>query len=420
MPFLNRKAISIEYAMIQNVDNTPLSTLYTLESRRAIPRRMSADAPEPLALPSPAAALPDPSVAEVVEDVRDLVGQGPAIDNELVEAAVRSWSDNTRRAFRSDLTVWSNWCHCHGVVPAQATPSHVAAFIRALSGIDPSAEEIRAIATIERYVSYIGRAYRMAGLADPTAGELVTLEKKAARKKRGVRQRQARAIRFKGDIADFDSPPSGVCLAHLLKAVRRDVMGLRDEALLRVAYDSAARRSELVAIDVDHIHGPDGQGAAALFIPSSKTDQEGEGAWGYLSPATMKAIARWREAAHVDKGPLFRRIETHFDGSIAAIGTKRLHPNSINLIYKRLVGAAHRKKLLGPMSEAEVERWIKAVSSHSLRVGVAQDNFAAGESLPAIMQAYRWRDSKTVLRYGAQLAAKSGASARMAQRVAAE
>ena len=72
------------------------------------------------------------------------------------------------------------------------------------------------------------------------------------------------------------------------------------------------------------------------------------------------------------------------------------------------------------MSEVEVARWIKEVSSHSIRVGVAQDNFAADESLPAIMQAYRWRDPRTVLRYGAKLAAKSGASARMAQRVAAE
>src|SRR3546814_16048746 len=70
------------------------------------------------------------------------------------------------------------------------------------------------------------------------------------------------------------------------------------------------------------------------------------------------------------------------------------------------------------MSEAELERWVKAVSSHSIRVGVAQDNFAADESLPAIMQAYRWRDPRTVLRYGKKLAAKSGAGARMAARVA--
>ncbi|MGG2329401.1 hypothetical protein ACE40V_23910, partial [Salmonella enterica] len=81
---------------------------------------------------------------------------------------------------------------------------------------------------------------------------------------------------------------------------------------------------------------------------------------------------------------------------------------------------AWEQGLLGAMGEAELERWVKAVSSHSIRVGVAQDNFAAGEGLPAIMQAYRWRDARTVLRYGAKLAAKSGASARLAKRFAEE
>ena len=172
----------------------------------------------------------------------------------------------------------------------------------------------------------------MAGLADPTADPLVKFERKAARKHLGVRQRQARAIRFKGDIADLDSPASGVCLAHLLKACRRDELGLRDAALLRTAYDTGARRSELVAIEVAHIDGPDGEGAGILFIPTSKTGQTGEGAEAYLSPATMATIARWRGAAAIEKGPLLRRVVTHFDGSIDRIGSDRLNPNSIGLI----------------------------------------------------------------------------------------
>ena len=90
------------------------------------------------------------------------------------------------------------------------------------------------------------------------------------------------------------------------------------------------------------------------------------------------------------------------------------------LIFKRLVRTAWDKRLLGEMSEAQLERMVAAVSSHSIRVGVAQDNFAAGEGLPAIMQAYRWRDARTVMRYGARLAAKSGASARLAQRFSQE
>ena len=165
-----------------------------------------------------------------------------------------------------------------------------------------------------------------------------------------------------------------------------------------------------------HVEGPDAEGAGILNIPSSKTDQAGEGAEAYLAPATLAAIARWREAGGIDKGPLLRRVVTHFDGSIDRIGSARLHANSIGLIYKRLVRRAWEKRLLGEMSEGELERWLKAVSSHSIRVGVAQDNFAAGEGLPAIMQAYRWRDARTVMRYGARLATKSGASARLAKR----
>ncbi|WP_084691277.1 tyrosine-type recombinase/integrase [Sphingomonas sp. SRS2] len=355
----------------------------------------------------------------VVQDVRDLVGAGVAVDASLIAAAVRGWSANTRRAFRSDLVLWGRWCRTARVRAVDAGEETVAGWVRALAGIDASAEKVRAAATIARYLVHVGWAYRMAGLDDPTAAPLVRFEMKAARKTLGTRQRQARALRFKGDIADLDSPASGVCLAHLLRACRRDLLGLRDEALLRVAYDSGCRRSELVAIMVDAIEGPDGEGAGTLFIPESKTDREREGAVAYLSPATMRAIARWRDAGHIDTGALFRRVETHFDGSVRTVGQGPLHPNSITLIYKRLIRTAFDRKLLGEMSEAELQRWLKAVSSHSIRVGVAQDNFAAGESLPAIMQAYRWRDPKTVMRYGAKLAAKSGASARMAARLSA-
>jgi len=353
---------------------------------------------------------------DIARDVRALVGAGVRVDAALLDAALRGWSTNTRRAFRSDLALWDKWCRTHAVPPANATTELAAAWVRALAGIEASAEKVRAMATIERYLIHVGWAYRMAGLPDPTSSPLVKFEKKAARKELGVRQRQARAIRFKGEISDLDSPASGVCLTHLLKACRRDVLGYRDAALLRIAYDTAARRSELVAIEVKHIEGPDGDGAGVLFIPSSKTDQVGEGAYGYLSPATMTAITRWREAAGIAKGPLLRRVRTHFDGSVDQVGSAKLHPSSIGVIYRRLVRTAWKKKLLGEMSETELGRWLKAVSSHSIRVGVAQDNFVAGESLPAIMQAYRWRDAKTVMRYGARLAPKSGASARLAKK----
>ena len=364
-------------------------------------------------------------IDDVVGEVRALAIDTGAIDPLLVAAAARAWAPNTIRAFLSDLKLWDAWCRRVRLRAGEASADTVAAYIRALSGQDHATEAARAApqraaATIARYLVNIGWAYRMAGLDDPTAAPLVRLEHKAARKLLGTRQRQARGIRFKGDVCDLDAPASGVSLAVLLKATRRDLLGLRDRALLLVNYDTGCRRSELAAMRLEHIEGPDGDGAGVVEICRSKTDQEGQGALAYLSPATMRAIAGWCDKAGILRGPLFRRVETWFDGSIRGVGEGALHPGSVTLIYKRLIRQAFDRKLLGAMSEAEVERWVAAVSSHSIRVGVAQDNFAAGEALPAIMQAYRWRDPKTVMRYGAKLAAKSGASARMAQRFSTE
>ena len=380
------------------------------------------------------AAPDDQELTLVVEQVAALASSQGVVDPQLIAAATRAWSPNTIRAFRSDLTLWAAWCRRRGIAPGIASAETVAAYVRALAGQDSGHNsdrgrgggkggailKKRSAATIARYLVHIGWAYRMAGLEDPTKAPLVKFEVKAARKSVGVRQRQARGLRYKGEVEDLDGPAAGVCLAHLLKACRRDWLGLRDAALLRLAYDSGCRRSELVGIEVGDIEHAGSDGSGLLTIARGKTDREGEGGLAYLAPATMRAIAAWKKAADIRSGPLLRRVEVHFDGSVRSIGARALHPNSITLIYRRLIRAAHERKLLGPISEAELARWLKAVSSHSIRVGVAQDNFAAGESLPAIMQAYRWKDPKTVMRYGAKLAARSGAGARMAKRFAEE
>ncbi len=362
-----------------------------------------------------------PRTGDVVDEVASLAPDRQLVDPEVIEAAVRGWSANTIRAFLSDIRLWDQWCRRSGVRSGDAIAQTVASYIRALAGTDREsraalATETKAAATIARYLVNIGWAYRMAGREDPCASPLVRFEHRAARRHLGTRQRQARAIRFKGDVEDLDGPASGLSLAALLKACRKDLLGLRDAALLLTAYDTGCRRSELVAIDVDDVEGPDGEGAGTLFIAKSKTDPEKGGAYAYLSPATMAAIDRWRRASGIDRGALLRRVDTWPDRSIRGVGEGALSPYSVTMIYKRLVRQAFEKKLLGAIGEIEIERWVASVSSHSIRVGVAQDNLAVGESLGAIMQAYRWRDAKTVMRYGAQLAAKSGASARMAKR----
>ena len=56
-------------------------------------------------------------------------------------------------------------------------------------------------------------------------------------------------------------------------------------------------------------------------------------------------------------------------------------------------------------------------SSHSLRIGAAQDLLAAGKSLPAIMQDGRWKSPQMVLRYVRRLVAGRGAMAEWGREV---
>jgi hypothetical protein len=63
---------------------------------------------------------------------------------------------------------------------------------------------------------------------------------------------------------------------RLLASCGTDLAGLRDRALLLAGFAGALRRSELVALDREHLRfTPDGM---TLRIPRSKRDQEGEGA----------------------------------------------------------------------------------------------------------------------------------------------
>ena len=359
---------------------------------------------------------------DLVHELRGIKERLAPIDVERIAAVFESWSANSRRAFRSDLSLWSSWCSLNRVAALQACPSDVACWVRELAaGQGVGIGKARSSATIKRYLVSVGRAYRLLRLVDPTDDELVKSVLKTVRTEIGVQQKQALGLRFKGDVADLDGPPAPLSLVTLLKAARRgrgrlDALALRNIAMLRVNYDTGLRSAELVRIQVQHIEGPNADGAGSLFVPTSKTDREGEGAYAYLSPATMAAIADWMLEARFKAGPLFCRITTHFDGTVDKICKVALHPNSVGRIYKGLVRVAHKRGLLGVIGESKLKEIVDRISSHSIRVGVAQDNFAAEEDLGAIMQAYRWKDPRTVLRYGEKLAVRSGASARMAKR----
>ena len=171
----------------------------------------------------------------------------------------------------------------------------------------------------------------------------------------------------------------------------------RERALLCVAYDTMARRSELVALDLEDVtFMPNGSGT--ILIRRSKTDREGQGATGYLSRETVRWLRAWLEIAGIREGAIFRRLVGQ-----NRVGD-RLHADIIADIYKRAA------------------RWIQMpakqvaqVSGHSIRIGATQDLRALNIDLASVMQAGRWKSTQMPMRYGQEVLAARGGMARAAK-----
>ena len=331
------------------------------------------------------------------------------IDEPLLDVARRAMSENSWRALRADLKVFAEWTAAHGLASLPAQPATVAAFLRAQADLGKKA------ATLSRYASSIARAHSMASVPDPTKAELVRLELKAQRRALGLRQRQARGLRFRGEVADplVAVGPVGVCVEAMLAAAPQTVQGLRDRALLSLAFDTGLRRSEIVAVRWAHIERGTA-GAGRLFVPRSKSDQEGAGAYAYLSARTMADLREWQGVSG-EEGPVFRRLHRTRDKAgvdVWTVGT-RLSAQSVTLIYRALLDKALAADLLGNIAEADFEHWRQSLTAHSTRVGLTQDLFAAGQDLAGIMQALRWKSSQQPARYAQALSVEANAAAKV-------
>ena len=287
-----------------------------------------------------------------------------------------AFAANTERALRADVAVFSGWCASAGLRDLPAGPATVAAFIDAMA-------DLKAPATIRRYVSSIATFHRAANVANPTDALEVKLALKRLHRAKG--RAQAQATGLTRNLVD-----------RMLEAAGLGIRAQRNRALLAVAYDSLARRSELVALDrADLEVGPHGDGTIA--IRRSKTDQEGGGQVRYLAPDTIREVQAWLAAAGHQDGPLFRTV-----GKTGRIGGG-LDSGDVSRVFKAMAVAARIDPQL-----------VVTISGHSSRVGAAQDQVRFGVELPAVMQAGGWKSPTMVARYSAKLEARRGGSAKLA------
>jgi site-specific recombinase XerD len=223
----------------------------------------------------------------------------------------------TWRAYEADWKVFESWCGSVRLTTLPATANTVALFLAA------EAERRWAPSTISRRLAAIRLMHLGAKYPSPHDALQVT------EVLRGIRRAWKRPVAQKAPAVDEN-------LKRMVGgADEKTLRGLRDRALLLLGFAGAFRRSELVALDTDHLTV--GKSGLSIKIASSKTDQEGQGQIVAIprvpgSPyCPVKAVRNWLIAAEIHQGAVFRRFRR---GDV--LSKTRLTGQSVALLIKEL------------------------------------------------------------------------------------
>jgi len=286
----------------------------------------------------------------------------------LKETIIRidgAYAPSTIRAYKSNFLKFVDYCDSVNEPALPASSKVVAAYVKKLATSNLKSS------TISIAVASIATIHKLNELPEPTQHSDVKIEVRRMFRTLGREHKQAYGI-------------TATTLKKMLSITEDNLRGIRDRALLLVAYDSLCRRSEIVSLQVEDliINESFPVKTLRLRLRRSKTDQEAAGRWLYLSTEAQQALNEWLIATGLHSGKIFRGIKKKGDLSDG------LNSSHINRIYKRIAISSN----LDPSI-------VQQISGHSLRVGAAQDLLLTGASLAIIMNRGRWSKADTVMRY---------------------
>lgn len=315
------------------------------------------------------------------------LAKAESVAPEVVQAAKdfaqNSHAKGTMRVYASCWKVFEAWCKSVGASSLPAAPETIALFIttRAKLGIS--------VTTIKKDVAAIMHVHGRSGFESPTRDKrvmdiLLGISRSNTRKKKQA------------------TPITPELLKQMVRVLPKTAMGLRDKTMLLVGFGLALRRTELVSIDIEHVRfdGSD----AIIYIPKSKTDQEGHGVYVRLEAGSatesdpvvhLKAWIQALAVAQATGGPLFRKM------------TK-----ANQLVPGRLSDKAVLRLIKATLAAVGVDP--RTYSGHSLRAGFVTAAAKAGMSYEQIRKTTRHAKLDTVARYDrAQGGAPSGVLKKM-------
>lgn len=274
---------------------------------------------------------------------------------------------STRRAYDRDIQYFTQWVKTHLTIEVgssiPSTPNIVIQFC--LYHLSEDSPRRLKVSTLRRYLASVSVAHKEAGFNSPTTNVQVKLLLKKAKAARIERPQQKAAITR--DILDA-----------MLATCDKTLIGVRDRALLLVAFCSGGRRrSEIANLTTNDITKTiEGY---LITLAKSKTDQEADGFTVPISGDAALALKQWLVKSGIREGNLFRGIKADLTLYPSITGS------SINKIVKK------RIKLIG-LDET-------LYGAHSLRAGFITESVKNGKTIYEAMRYSGHRDTETAQSY---------------------
>lgn len=270
-------------------------------------------------------------------------------------------SNNTRKAYQSDVRHFINW---GGLLPA--SPESIVNYLHQhASLLNPR--------TLHRRLTAIKQWHLTQGFPDATSHPYIRKTLTGIKNTHGKPKDKAPALTL-DDLKKMVSTIS--------KSAR--LIDIRNNALIQLGFFGAFRRSELVAIKWEDVtFSKEGM---EIVIPRSKTDQGGEGQVcaipnGNDVVCAVQALKLWQEYSGLSEGYIFRGITKSEN-----ILSHAIKSNQVNLIIKQIA------------RDCDLEN-ANDFSAHSLRRGFATEAAKRNAPFQSIMRQGRWKHEVTVLGY---------------------
>ena len=214
----------------------------------------------------------------------------PASIEELIQKAktfvAAAKAPATLKAYRNDWRDFESWCREHQLPALPSTPEAVALYIA-------DRASTLASGTIARRLTSITKAHQAAGFTDSPA---TTRHFVVGETLKGIRRTIGTAKHGKAPLLSAD-------IRRIVAARRRDLLGIRDSALVLAGFAGGFRRSELAA----SIYVTSSSQPTASSSPSAdrrQTRRAPEGKWAYPLEPVRKRV-RSARCASGSTGPGF-------------------------------------------------------------------------------------------------------------------